>query len=149
MANEANVRCVLTIKKKDDDTGLQLINYQNLPGSFRADVDGYKGPTPGALTIPVGGKLVSLEELTVPGLVRIKNADATNYVEYGLYDMDADIFRPFGELLAGEEYVFRFSRNLFEEYTGTGTGTSTAGANRFMMKANTADVIVIVDAFEA
>jgi hypothetical protein len=149
MANEASVRCTLSIKKKDDDTGLQLINYQNLPGSFRATVTGTKGPSPGALTIPVGGKFVSLEELTVPGLVRIKNCDATNYVEYGLYDVDADIFRPLGELLAGEEYVLRFSRNLFEEYEGTGTGTSTAGANRFMMKANTADVIVVVDAFEA
>jgi hypothetical protein len=146
MANEATVRVSLQIRKTSGS--LTVLEWLNRPGAFQADVTGTKGPTPGALTIPVGGKVISLEELGTPGLCHLRNCDATNYVEWGVYDVDQDRFYPVGELLPGEGYVLRLSRNIQEEYEGTGTGTS-GPTSRLFMKANTADVVVVVSAFEA
>lgn len=148
MADEATINCSLQIRKVDSTTNLTLIDYQSRPSRFLADVNGTKGPSPGSLTIPVGGEAIDLGEFVTPGLCRIMNMDPTNYVEYGIWDPILDIFYPFGELLPGEITVFRFSRNIQEEYSGTGTGT-TGPDNRFFMKANTADCVVLVEAFEA
>lgn len=144
MANEARVSAGLTIRKTSGT--VTLLDYRRSP-TFNADVTGSKGPTPGALTIPTGGKVVSLEELSTPGLCLVTNNDATAYVEYGVLDVGADIFYPFGELLPGEATVFRFSRNFQEEYVGTGTGTTSQG-NRLFMKAHGNDAVVTVEAFE-
>ena len=146
MANEARIQSSLAIRKISGS--LTLIDYRGTdPSAFQADVTGTKGPVPGALTVPTTGKIVDLTELTIPGLCELHNMDATNYVEYGIYDPQIDVFYPLGELLPGEKYTIRFSRNLAEEYTSTGTGT-TAATNKFMLKAQNAACDVYVGAFE-
>jgi hypothetical protein len=52
-----------------------------------------------------------------------------------------------GEVLPGESYVIRLSRNLLEQYAGSGTGT-TGPENTFRLKANEAAVAALVEAFE-
>jgi len=140
MADEAQVRVSLQIRSGN-------LDYRSNPTAFVADVEGVKGPTPGSLTIPVGGKSIDMGELTTPGFCWMTNLDDTNYVEYGVYDPDTDRFYPLGEILPGEVYILRLARNLQEEYEGTGTGTSGPN-NRLFFKANTADVNVRIEAFE-
>ena len=148
MADEAQVRASLSIRKTSG--AKTLIDYRSSPSAFNSDVTGTKGPTPGALTIPTGGKVVSFAELDTPGWCILHNEDATNYVEWGVYDPDTDRFYPVGEIGPGESAgPFKFSRNFREDYIGTGTGTSSEGGNQFFMKADTADVVVSVEALEA
>lgn len=125
-----------------------LTQHQTQPSAFVTDMDGIKGPCPGSLTIPTGGKIVSLEELDTPGWCRLWNTDASNYVEWGVYDVTLDRFDPVGEIGPGEGALFKFSRNFREGFSSTGTGTTSEGARQFFMKANTADVVVKVEAFE-
>ena len=140
MADEATVQCSLQIKKGN-------LTYRSNPTAFRADVATAKGPSPGAFTASTDGTSVDLTALTQPALCRIQNIDATNFVEVGIWDTEAALFFPLMELLPGESYVIRLSRNIEEEYVGTGTGTSAA-TNRLRIKANTAACIVLVEAFE-
>lgn len=146
MSNEARVTSVLTIQKRDSTTGLLQIDYRHGGGSFTADVDGLLGPTPGAFLVSVSGTDVDLSRLTTPGLARIQNMDVTNYVEWGPYDPDTDVFYPIGELLPGESYVLRLNRFLNRESTGTGTLPGYNSVLRF--RANTASVRVSVEAFD-
>ena len=147
MSNEARIRSSLTIRK--GTTPLQL-EYSSKPTTFLADVAGVKGPSPGAISVSVYGTDVDLSELEVPGLCRLMNLDAKNYVEYGIWDPEVDMFYPLGEVLPGESYVIRLSRNLREEYgTGTGTGTIGPSTNRLRLVANVATCNVLVEAFEA
>lgn len=139
MSNEAQIQSSLVIRR-----GSLLYGR---PRMFQADVSATKGPTPGYVLVSTEGTDIEFTELTTPGLVRIQNVDTTNYVEYGIFDPQTNVFYPLGELLPGEEYVLRFSRNLQEEYVGTGTGTS-APTNTFRMKANGAPCGVQIDAFE-
>lgn len=142
MADEATVKSDLRVRFPDGN-----LNYRPPPTNFRATVSLEKGPTPGFLSISVDGENVLFEELVNPGLCRIENLSAVNYVEYGLHD--GTLFHPWGEVLPGEVYVFRFSRNFREEVAVTpGTGT-TADVNTFYVKANTAACGVIIDCFEA
>lgn len=147
MADEATVITTLNIRKTDG--ALVVLEYQSRPGQFRADVDGTKGPVPGAFTVLRTGTIVDLSQLTTPGLYRIMNmsSDEENYIEYGIYDPQTDVFTPWGELLAGESYVGRFSRNLLEEYSGTGTGT-TGATNKVMLKSFNASAVALLEAFE-
>lgn len=140
MAKEASVSASLRINKGN-------LQYQSQPQSFNCDVSGLKGPTPGAIDVPLGGVAVDLSALTTPGFYRILNLDSTNYVELGIRDPGADIFYPLHEVGPGETYVGKFSRNILEEYAGTGTGT-TAPGNQVWLKANGAACIVVVEAFE-
>lgn len=149
MADEAVVSLTLRINKRSADGTINQINY-NKDESYQLDVTGIKGPTPGALTIPTGGKIISFAELVTPGLCLIKNMDDTNYVEYGVLDRDLTpdaAYTPF-ELGPGEAVVLKLSRNLGEEWIGTGTGTGGATSYNFFIKANTADVVVSIEAFE-
>lgn len=148
MANEARVTSNLSILKLRSSDNKVLLQYNGQPSAFQADVSGTKGPTPGAITVALAGTDVDLSELTQPGLCRISNQDDTNFVEYGIREPGTNTFYPLGELLPGESYVLRLSRNIQEEYQGTGTGTSTA-TNFLHFKANTAPVNVLVEAFEA
>ena len=141
MGNEVQVRSSLQVNADG-------IVYQSQPTAFAATMVGRKGPTPGALTIPVGGKVIPLTELRTPGFCRVQNQDTTNYVELGLYNPGLGLFFPFMELQPGESFVFRFSRNMLEEYVGTGTGT-TGPDNRLFAKANGAAVVMLIEAFEA
>ena len=148
MSGEAKIQLSLQITK-DDDAG--IVNYRSYPTTFDADVDGALGPTPGAIVVSIYGTDVEFSQLTVPGLCRLSNEDATNYVTYGICDPETDKFYPLGELLPGEFYVLRLSRELGWEYAGSGTGTGTTGAltNKLCFVANTAACTVLVEAFEA
>ncbi len=145
MADEAQVRSSLQITKKDG--ALTLLEYRSQPTVFKADVAGTKGPVPGAITVTILGTDVDFGELTTPALCRIQNQDANNFVTYGIWDPENNTFFPLGELLAGETYVLRLSRNLQEEFQ-TGTGTIGANTNRLRLKADTASLNVSIEAFE-
>jgi hypothetical protein len=148
MSGEANLHISLQINKSDS---AGIINYRSYDTQFAADVNGALGPTPGAFIVSVYGTDVDLTELVQPGLCRVSNQDATNYVEYGIYDPELDKFHPLGEILPGEFFILRLSRNLGWEYAGTGTGTGTTGAKTGTLRfiADTDSVVVLVEAFEA
>lgn len=143
MANEANIQSRLSVRKLSGST--VLLDYTSGQSGFNADVDGTKGPTPGAITVTTAGVNVDLTALTTPGLCRISNQDATNYFEWGVKDASSGIFYPMGEVLPGESYVIRLSRNIGEEYYST---TGTDSGNSVHLKANTASVNALVEAFE-
>lgn len=137
MADEATVRGSLNIKT----TNLEFRSY---PTAFNVDVSGEIGPTPGAFSASTDGTNVDLSELTTPGLCVIRNLDATNYVEVGIWD--GLEFYPIIEVGPGEHYVLKLSRNIGNSY---GTGTGTLGADTSMrIKADTAACVVVVEAFE-
>lgn len=140
MSNEVSVRVSLQIRKGFLD--------EKPSASYRADMAGSKGPTPGAFTVTTDGTDVDLSELITPGFCFLKNLDATNFVEYGIWEPATSKFYPLGVLRPGRAFVLEFSPNLFEEYEGTGTGTS-APTNTFRMKANGAPCNVAVEAYEA
>lgn len=148
MSGEAQMQVSLQITK-DDTAG--ILNYRSYPTQFTADVSGALGPTPGAFIASITGTDVDLTQLTVPGLCKITNQDDTNYVTYGIHEESTNQFYPLGEVLAGEFYIFRLSRWLGLEWAepGTGTGTALGSNNKLMIRASTAPVVVLVEAFEA
>ena len=149
MADEATIRSSITILKRDANGVIQL-QYVSQPQAFTADVSGAKGPTPGSITATVAGTDIDLSELTTPGLCRIMNQDADNYVEVGIYDPELNLFYPLMELLPGESYPLRLSRLLGHQTGGTitGTGTLTAKTNRLRIRGNSNNCNVLVEAFE-
>lgn len=148
MSNEISIQLNLMINKNDD---AGIVYYRSYPTQFNSDMDGALGPTPGAVLVGIYGTDVDLSQLTQPGICRVSNQDASNFVSYGPYDPELDKFYPVGEILPGEFYLFRLSRNLGNEYAGTGTGTGTTGAetNTLRFVADTEPVVVLVEAFEA
>lgn len=138
MANEASIQSGFNIVKKSGS--ITQINHNTLPSSFRATVTGTKGPTPGAIDVPTSGVEVDLSELTTPGFCRLHNQDDTNYVTYGIIDIDGNTFHELGELGPGESYVLKLSRVI-----GTTVGTADEG---LFLKADTATCSVLVEAFE-
>ena len=122
MANEINLNFTLTIIKGN-------LEYRQTK-SWQADMAGKKGPVVGALTIPVAGTDIDLSELTTPSIAMLTNLDSTNFVEYGI---NSGGFLALGEILPGESYPIRFSRNL--------------GVLHF--KADTADVDTVIEIFES
>ena len=140
MANEATVRVSLTIRKGN-------VFYQSRPEAFLADVSVGKGPVPGAKTCNSGELDIDFAELTNPGLCRLSNLSSEGYLEYGIWDPETSVFYPLGEILPGESYIIRLSRNFGEEYSGTGTGT-TAATNRFRVKGIAGSTVALVEAFE-
>lgn len=147
MANEARIQSGLQIQKRNTAGDVIVLDYMARPAGFTATVTGTKGPTPGAITCTTAGTDVDLSELTTPGLCRIMNQDPTNYVEIGIWEPTGSIFYPLMELLPGESFVFRLSRNVLEQYSGTGTGT-TGPTNTLRIKANGASCVVLFEAFE-
>lgn len=140
MSSEANVRVSLTVRSGN-------LQYQNSPTAFSADLVTPKGPTPGSVLVSTDGTDIDLSQLVEPGLAHIRNIDPTNYVEYGVWDPALQRLYVLGEILPGEGYVLRLSRNLGEQYEGTGTGT-TAPTSSLRFKANRAPCVVLVEAFE-
>lgn len=122
------------------------------PGSttFKADLDGDAyGPTPGNLLVTVAGIDVDLSNLSsLGGWCRIQNLDevasSANFLSIGAWD--GVTFYPIHELLQGEFYICRLSRDLGEEF-GTGTGTTGAAINTLRLKADNATIPVLVEAF--
>lgn len=145
MANEATVVSSLQI------VGSGNLQYRSFPTSFQADVAGNEGPETGFVVATVTGTVVTFVNLVTPALCHIRNLDSTNYVDYGIYDPDTNKFYPIGEILPGEGYIVRLSRNMEEEFgTGTSdTGTTGTDANRLMVRGNAASVNTVIEAFEA
>lgn len=141
MANEGTFTVGLNIRKGN-------LQYTPPVTNFRVDVDGSKGPTPGAVTISVTGTDIDFSELDIPGPARILNLDSTNFVTFGIFDPETNKFYPIGEILPGEVYPIRFSRYLADEF-GTGSGTTGPHTNRLRFMADTAACDVSVEAFEA
>lgn len=140
MANEFLVRSGLQVKSGN----VSYSRNKTFRASLRAD--DVLGPTPGMMTISTAGEDISFAELGNPGLIWIENYDANNYIEYGLHD--GTIFHYWGEVLPGEAFPIRLSRNFGEEAVAAGTGTS-AVVNTFFVRANTAACRVLIEAFEA
>ena len=139
MSNEATIQYSLTILNGN-------LRYQPASITFRATVTGTKGPVPGAISVTTAGVDVDFSELVQPALCKFTNLDSTNFVSYGIWDGTS--FYPLGELLPGESYPLRLSRDLGEEF-GTGTGTTGAAINKLRFKANTATCDVSIEAFES
>ena len=149
MADEAQIQTSLQIRKTSPDTNVKQIDYRSQPTSFKADVDLIQGPTPGSFLVSTAGTDVDLSALTTPGLARFQNQDDTNYVQVGMWDPEGARFYPMLELLPGESYIVRLSRDIEEEF-GTGDpGTASAGpsTNRLRFKAIVADCQCNVEAF--
>ena len=148
MSDEAQLQISLQINKND---AVGVVQHRSYPTQFTADVTGALGPTPGAFLASIYGTNVDFDELTIPGLCKISNQDATNYVTFGICDPETNKFYPLGELLPGEFYILRLSRWLGQEYPGSGTGTGTSGAktNTLQFVADTVACVVLVEAFEA
>jgi len=127
------------------------INYQSQPTAFNpSSPTNVKGPSPGAITVGTGGTDVDLSELVRPGLCRIMNLDSTNYVSWGVYDADSGNYFPLGEILPGESYVIRFSRELgTKETPGTGTVSGAELPCTYRFKAHTDSCNVLVEAFDS
>lgn len=142
MANEATLNYNLSIRNGN-------LFYRSGQTTFRIDVDGAKGPSPGALTVSLLGTDVDLSELSTPGLCIIRNLDDTNFVEVGIYD--GQEFYPLMEVLPGESYPLRLSRFLGTSIgsSESGTGTYDFGTYRLRIKAVGAPCDVSVEAFEA
>jgi len=142
MTNEARINSSLSVTKGD------YLNYSSKPTAFNADVAGTKGPVVGSIEASLNGTDVDFTELTQPALCRIQNQDSTNFVTVGIWDDAAEIFYPMIELLPGESFVVRLSRDLQDEF-GTGVvGTAADTDNRLRIRADTAAANVLVEAFE-
>lgn len=146
MASEIQFRASLQIRVGQQD-------YRSSPTSFTDDVssaaDAGIGPTPGRITVSTMGTDVDLSELTTPGYVWMHNTDSDNACDWGIYDPEQDRFYPVGRLGPGQFCQF-FLSPLFgqEYYPATGTGT-TGPTNTLRLRAQTASVVMRVDAFEA
>jgi hypothetical protein len=140
VSSEATVRVSLSIRVGNQQ-------YQSNPTTFQADVSRAAPASPGRVTVGVNGTSIDLSKVATAGFCWIQNLDETNFVEYGIRDPSNGRFYPLGELLPGEFYLLRLSRNILEDYTNTGTGT-TGDVNQFWFKADTAPCEVDVQAFE-
>jgi hypothetical protein len=140
MANEFDVRCGFSLSKGSQD-------YRPQPTQFNADQVGVGGPTPGYMIATEDGVDVNLSALTTPGIYRIQNLDATNYVEVGVWDDTARVFYPFHEVLPGESWPGRLSRFIQSEFGGTGTG-DTPATTRLRVKGIGGDCPIVIEVFE-
>jgi hypothetical protein len=158
MANEVRVTGTLQIRKTTS-AGKVLTDYMARPNSFQADMDGFGGPFVGGVVVTIYGTDIDLSALTTyGGWCRIYNSgtidgdnSAEHYLEIGIWDPEFLRFHPIHELLPGEYYDARLSRNLPQEYgTGTGTGTVNVGpgTSRLRMRAgSTKSINAQVEAF--
>lgn len=130
MSNEAEIRTTLTIVKGN-------LEYLNRPSTFSADIATANGPSPGVVSVGTGatGTQIVLSALSTPALTRIMNIDDTNFVEMGTWD--GVTFQPLLELLPGESYIIRLSRNVQDS------------GDQLRAKADTAAVNLLVEAFDA
>lgn len=146
MADEARVTCGLSIRKTSD--GVVIMDYRAGVSAFVADVSGAGGPYPGGVVIPTTGTDIDLTKLTAyGGFIHLENYDADNRFEWGIYDAEMNHYLPVGEVLPGEAYTWRLSRNFSEEFTQTGTGTSS-GLRYLRCKAFGGTVRGFVGAFD-
>src|ERR1017187_871711 len=141
MSNEAQIQLSLNITKSVGGN----LNYRSYPTMFNADVNGAMGPTPGAIEVTTAGVDINFSQIaTYPGLCLITNQDDLNWVSYGIYDPTISRYFPLGEVLPGEFFLLRLSRELGEIFApGTGTGTGGPSNNTLRFKAHTNNCIVL------
>ena len=143
MANEVTLNATLNIRKLDADGVTELVK-RSYQGSFRDDMAGARGPSPGVVTAldrAGGGTQVSFAQLTRPAwcwfehLGRTSGAAATaaDHVSVGIYDPEDRKFWPLFELLPGMRVPLLLSRDLGETYIGPGTGTGGQGETAKLM----------------
>src|SRR5262245_7127288 len=137
MAGEVNVQAALSVRKSTD-SGIPLIDYQGRPGTFRGDMDGSIGPTPGALVVTTAGVDISLSVISGagldPGYGFVANYDTTNYIKVGI--SDGSRFFSMLEVGPGEQYVYKLDRELGWTYSSTtGTGTIPGGGGTYKLHA--------------
>jgi len=143
MANEITVTGQLVISSGQ-------IDYASRPTSFRADMDGAKGPSPGAVSVGAMGTQIDLSELAHPGMCRMQNLDDTYTIHVGIYDSDSDRFFPMIELKPGENYIFRLSSYLSRDLSTGTSGTGTLGAaNQLWARCDGGVADLLVEAFES
>jgi hypothetical protein len=144
MASEVTVQLSLTITKGN-------LQWRSPVTGFSADLVGSgKGPTPGAITVSTTGTDVDLSQLTDPGWVHMHNLDLTNYVRWGVYDPETDVFTPVGVLRPGKGALFELAPEFGSEFGPPATGTGTTGpTNRLRMRADVASCDVQIFAFES
>lgn len=125
--------------------------YQSQPQAFNpVDALVGLGPSPGAVVIQLNGTDIDLSELAQPGLCRIMNIDPLNFVTRGIWDADNLTFYPIDELLPGESYIVRLSRQLGDkEAPGTGTSPTNTLPCTMRFKADSEPVILLVEAFDS
>lgn len=145
MSNEATVQCGLAISKPSVN-----LHYSSEPKSFRATVNGSKGPTPGSVVATLAGTDVDLSGLDSPGgLARIMNKATSGFVVVGIHDNFE--FYPLLDILPGESYPLRLSRFIGQSVgtTDVGTAIDDAGVYRLRVKSvGVAESEVIIEAFD-
>ena len=146
MANEATLTNQITIRKSDAG-GNVLLEYRSTPTSFRMDVSGTVGPSPGAILITTAGVTVDFGDLTVPGLCWFANLGDAYPFDVGIWDPDNSKFFPLAVVHPHRFWSLELSPRLNEEY-GTGTGTGGAADNRLRVKAVGGSTYGRIDAFE-
>jgi hypothetical protein len=125
-------------------------NFQSNPTAFSFTVNfanGNNGPTPGTITISTAGTVVSLSQLSsgYGGPILLLNMDPTNFVDWGLQDTETGQFYPIGRLYPlGPPAFYQISPLFATEVPGTAPSNDFA----LYMKANTANCLVSVQAFD-
>jgi len=101
------------------------------------------GGGPGTITALIvdapNGTAVDLSALTAPGFIRFKNLDGTNYVDVGVWTGAA--FVSFSRL--------QFGSDIADGKEGMEVVLPSTPGTTYRLLANTADVLVLVEAFEA
>ncbi len=143
---DATINANLNIRVIRDT--ILVLDYRSGMTSYTRTLTNIKGPAPGAMTVSVAGTDVDFSELTIPSLCRLSNQDATNFFTAGIWDPEGSKFYPMLQIKPGESIVIPLSPDLQEEL-GTGTGTTGADTNRLRLKADTASVNALVEAFDA
>lgn len=134
---DAELRTTLRIRKGN-------IRYTSDPTFFQMSMAAAKGPTPGEILVPRGGREILLGEVAPAGWTFFKNNDSDNFLTAGVYD--GSRFYPFLEFPAGIGYPVILSRYLNQEFVGTGTN-SNADINKLYVEPDTAALRLLVQAF--
>ena len=147
MANEITVNSSLRIS-------LGSLDYQSRPTAFKATLLNDAPPAPGRVNCVANVvKVVDLSTMVNPGVCRIQNlgdqANLSTYVDVGMYDSVSAVFTPMLELLVGESYVMRLSRNLGEaDSVPAPTGTSVSTRAQLALLSLGYNINVLVEAFD-
>lgn len=147
MSGEITVSATLKVKMGN-------LDYQSRPTQLKADLVTARPPGPGQVYCPANVVTsVSFANMSNPGWCRIQNlgddAGLSQYVDVGMYDTVNGIFLPMIELLNGDSYPVRLSRNLGEvDSVPAPTGTSVYTRAVLAILSLGYDVKVLVEAFD-
>lgn len=140
MADEATISVSVNVNNG-------LLQYDRSGVSFEADLSAVKAPLPGHVEVDTDGVDVPLTGLTTPGLYLVTNLSTTYRVEVGIRDQSTGNFTPFHEVLPGETFPGRFSRNLRTEFADTGTASESTN-NHLHLRSYGGTANVRLEVFE-